>query len=300
MKRTLSLLLLLLTLTACSAPAAPAAEEEAVMESQPVVESADSVNLPDGALGTMDNPWLVGADDPSSVEVIVVNGGLFVIGDGEMQDYPDPTQRPWHSIIRSLDALNISGAHVGQNAFRDFGLDSEESTMFFLSDGIRSIGDSAFENAVIDDLNIPASVTEIGSRAFANVCVDRIFFGGKPVIAEDAFTGMTAFAHIISGTGWQETDKRSYGGQLDYVTEYNFSYTMMVDGEERGFGTYTLTEGDLFTFNAMDEVSEDECQFLHYELVDGSIPLFQPEEPVIELTMKENVTVAVYYKSKQQ
>lgn len=302
MKYCLLLLLVICMLTACTtAPAAPTTEKEIPVVTEAEVETTvfdNPVGPAPGEPGSEENPWLVGAKNPGDIEVMIVSNGMFVFGDGPMMDFPDPAQRPWHHLIRTLESVNISGSHIGQNAFLDFGIDAE-STMFFLSDGITSIGESAFENAVIDQLNIPQSVTEISSRAFANITADCIFFGSKPVIAEDAFTGTTATAFVIPSTGWQEADRRSYGGNLDYINEFNFFYRLIVDGEEIGYGSYTLAVGNTLRFNAMDEVGEDDCKFLYYELTEGEIPLFDPKEPIINMSLKEDVSVIIHYQSKR-
>lgn len=308
MKYLLPFLLIICMLTACTAaPAVPAAENDVPVITQaetettafdnPPIDNPNFVTPAPGEPGSEDNPWLVGAKNPGDVEAMIVENCLFVFGYGPMQDFPDPSLRPWHSFIRSLSGLNVSGTHIGQNAFLDFGVEAE-STNFYLSDGITSIGEGAFENAVMEQLHIPESVTEIGSRAFANITAYCIYFGGKPLIAEDAFAGTSAMTFVIPSTGWQEADKRSYGGNLDYTNEFNFSYRLMVDGEEIGFGVWTLPEGQTLLFNAMDEVREDDCKFLYYELTEGKIPLFNPNEQVIDMPLEEDITVIIHYQSK--
>lgn len=57
------------------------------------------------------------------------------------------------------------------------------------SNGLASIGKSAFKDGFADNMNIPESVTEIGGLAFSGNSMRSLVIGGNPNVGSNAFSG---------------------------------------------------------------------------------------------------------------
>lgn len=86
-----------------------------------------------------------------------------------------------------------------------------------LPDGIETIHSFAFVNAEIDTLRIPASVTEIGRKAFFKAKINNLVFEGKWTdgIDPEAFTGMQCKGSIRFNDNAQNI--KSYNNLLEAV-----------------------------------------------------------------------------------
>lgn len=111
-----------------------------------------------------------------------------------------------------------------------------------LTDALMEIGDKAFEGCNLSMLDMPAGVTRIGSRAFAdNQRLKNVYFmGDAPGIAADAFTGVSATVHYMAdNVTWTADLQQSYGGYLTWQTD---GYS-----GECGYATTWKLEGNTLT-----------------------------------------------------
>lgn len=122
-------------------------------------------------------------------------GKLTISGTGSMYDYSEESRPPWYNYKSNIGFIVIEP-------------------------GVTSIGDYAFdyfENC--RNPAIPASVTSIGKRAFANVYLIstlayHIYFeGDAPEIAEDAFYNTKVNCYTQN---WSEESKQNYGGTITW------------------------------------------------------------------------------------
>lgn len=158
---------------------------------------------------------------------------LIIVGKGDMYDYAY-MDAPWYSVkIRAIQ----------------------------LSERITRIGSFAFLDALIDEVNIPDGVKEIGSGAFENCRDLEAIFVPPSVtrIEEDAFSGCQKVSSIKGMQGVKEIGREafSYCGKL---TEIRLSDSISEIGSE-AFGyckgltevrlpqneEYTVVSGKLFS-----------------------------------------------------
>lgn len=283
-------LIMIFALAACAAPDEPA-DTDAVISGS----------------GTEEDPWLCGATKDDDVRVFVTESGLYVNGDGKMMDFENPADRPWNDMINDAEDISVFDAmeYIGRNAFKDAGLNCDYVNIF-LGEGIKNIGDSAFENAKIafDDgefcfdgiVTIPESVETIGSRAFAGSNVNMIYFDGVPQIADDAFEGVEGTAYFRNNSGWDDANKLSYGGELTYKTLYAFSYIDDYGTDEMsGEGTVYVPEDENLYYNANDYVDDENYGFMRYEVLSGDLTVDDPANPELNIALTGDVQVKIIY-----
>ena len=120
---------------------------------------------------------------------------LTISGTGPMYDYSEENRPPWYNYKGYINYLVIEP-------------------------GVTSIGDYAFDYfRNCRNPAIPASITSIGKRAFANVYLKstlayHIYFeGDAPEIAEDAFYNTKVNCYTQN---WSEESKQNYGGTITW------------------------------------------------------------------------------------
>lgn len=117
------------------------------------------------------------------------NNRLTISGTGPMYDYSEENPAPWK----------------GKNVY-----------FCTVNKGVTSIGEYAFLGGNEGDLkiDISATVTQIGHKAFANRRCIIYYFGGAMEIAEDACLNGSGTAFYV--TGWEEADCQGYGGKYTW------------------------------------------------------------------------------------
>ena len=256
--------------------------------------------------GTEEDPWICGNTADDDVRVYIVESSLIVDGDGEMKNYDDPADRPWHKQIGDISDISIFGAlkYIGKNAFNGAGANlGDEYVYLFLSDGIEAIGESAFEDVKFsfdsDDfhfseiITIPESVVRIDASAFANSHPDEIYINGAPEVIESAFEGNTSTVYVRNGSGFECLP---YGGELTYKTLYAFNYEDDYGTDEiTGAGTEYIPEGETATYDANSYISDESYVFDHYEVVSGDIQIADPANPELSFVITGDVSIKIVY-----
>lgn len=75
-----------------------------------------------------------------------------------------------------------------------------------LEDGVTSIGDSAFLGTAITEIDIPASVTEVGNWAFANcTSLKKVTLHGQTTLIRTVFPGANALEELVIADGAEIT-----------------------------------------------------------------------------------------------
>ena len=243
-------------------------------------------------------PWFVGASAEDEVYASCEEGAIMITGSGRMADFDDLADRPWNDAAETVWNIMIDTTvtYIGKNAFN--GLGGEDPVYVSLDEGLLEIGESAFENISTGEedycFNIPATVTAIGSRAFAGVtATDFAFFGDCPEIADDAFAGVTAAVSVVNGTDWTEEDMKDYGGSLTYQTLFTIriieEYTDDTTGE-----SIMYAPGGEIEFSLAN--TWDGYAFKSFEVLEGTLPddidLTNPE---VKFNICDNVILKVYY-----
>ena len=121
--------------------------------------------LPTVALATGTTPITGTCGDNMTWSLDTTTGAFTVIGIGEMRDYINNTERPWHNYIDSIKSIVISDGvtSVGRNAF----MNCEELASVALPNTITSIGRNSFYGChSLSSITLPTSVTSIGANAF--------------------------------------------------------------------------------------------------------------------------------------
>ena len=272
-----------------------------------VTAAPDDVLLMDDAeLDDYEEPpvlgeWQVGATKKDDIVATWTEGTIWFEGTGKMKDYAKPEDRPWNDIIGTISFVMFGDGieNIGKNAFVGMGTGFEEewetADFFFPIDGaLTTIGESAFENAKLYNLNtIPDTVKEIKSKAFANSGLSEIHFNeAAPVIADDAFEGCTGTFHVAYQSQFDIT--KSYGGDFTIDTLYKLTTYTFYDNEEMGSGTSYIPEGDDIDYFA--DSFDDGYGFDHYAVESGNFHIENPKDPLLSGTLSDNVVIDVYYK----
>ena len=301
MKKLAALILVLtmvLSLCACGG-AAPEAKKDDAPEQPQAAESAAQPEI--SGSGTEDDPWCVGADKPEDVTVFVTDGTLWISGSGRMRDFESVEDRPWDGIIGELTYVFVADCveHIGARAFMGAGRDADDFDLGFFSENLLSIGESAFEGANFSFyviVTIPESVESIGPRAFAGCPLTDIYIDGTPDIADDAFAGVTSRVSVRYGSGWDESNMLPYGGELEYIMTYPVRYVDDYGTDEiTAEGTAFVPEGELFEYDAVAYLSEEDYHFVRYELISGELDIADPTDPVISSPVSGLVELKVIY-----
>jgi uncharacterized repeat protein (TIGR02543 family) len=141
--------------------------------------------------------------------------------------------------LNMLSSVTYNGVDYKVTRARNLGGDYIENLT--LSDNLIEISDSAFESNSIHTLVIPATVTTIGTRAFANNFVVSVAFLGAPP---------TTFAPV--GTTVFGVDGSSFGGPTGLTITYpwEFDSSKFVGGYTAGtWKGYTTTTQVPLTFD---------------------------------------------------
>ena len=120
---------------------------------------------------------------------------LTILGTGEMADYAEPDEVPWHSECESITraVLGEGVTRIGNLAF----VECRNMTGVSLPDSLTAIGNHAFDYCpALADVPLPGNLTEIGACAF------RFCSSLKEIIFPEGLKelGLQAFAHCTALT----------------------------------------------------------------------------------------------------
>ena len=142
----------------------------------------------------------------------VVDGVLTISGTGDMYDYSSENPAPWTNVLREI-IIEPGVTSIGDYAFHHvegnitFTKDPDTGEWIVakgpvevvsIPEGMRRIGERAFAHVHIEEIEIPATVTEIESDAFAG-CIflkKAVFLGAPETIGIHAF-GTSGLEEII-------------------------------------------------------------------------------------------------------
>ena len=111
--------------------------------------------------------WAQVAWPSGDCTVTLNNGTLTVSGNGAMDEYANPSDRPWENNSGDITSVVVESGvtSVGLNAFND----CSSLTSITLPEGLTAIGDLAFNGcSSLQSITIPSTVTSIGGMAFYN------------------------------------------------------------------------------------------------------------------------------------
>lgn len=143
-----------------------------------------------GGLSMQANAATVSGTCGDNLTWTLEENNLVISGTGPMFDYTQENPAPW----------------ANQNVYN-----------CTIENGVTSIGDYAFfsDSWAGLKIDIAASVTRIGHKAFGERQSIICFMGDAVEIADDAFENGYGDAFYI--TGWNESDLQSYGGNFRWV-----------------------------------------------------------------------------------
>ena len=120
-------------------------------------------------------------------------GVLTISGSGVIPDY-SAGSAPWNELSFNTVVIDKGVTGIGGYAFNQ----KEELLSIYIPDGVKKIGESAFEGSGLISVTVPGSVEEIGNYSFhdcANLTSVTVSEGVK-IIGERAFQGCTTLAYI--------------------------------------------------------------------------------------------------------
>ena len=109
--------------------------------------------------------WAQGPWTSGDCTVTLNNGTLTVSGNGAMDEYANPSDRPWDDNKGDITSVVVESGvtSVGMAAFIDF----STMTSVTLPEGLTAIGAGAFYScSSLQSISIPSTVTSIGASAF--------------------------------------------------------------------------------------------------------------------------------------
>lgn len=252
--------------------------------------------------GTQFYPWNVSASTEDNVTAYYMYDSLYVGGTGNMCDFASLADRPWNDLAPTIDSIffddGVTG--IGSLAFAGFGSglvdDGFTYVGVYMPETIETIGDSAFAGARLgDDMFFYENVRSIGSRAFADTGLETvIFFCDAPSIAADAFSGVTAAAYALFGSSWTNEQMLDYGGSLTWKPVYRVYVDVDYGTEDMsGSSTIHILDGELFEYDADYDCSDD-CEFVSWELVAGTLDIGDGTSPYISGYLCDNVQLVLH------
>ena len=124
----------------------------------------------------------------------------------------------------------------------------------------------------MDTVIIGDGVTSVGKGAFADCSgVKKVTFeGDAPAIADDAFTGVTAYARYNVDGGWDGTNMLDYGGKLIWIPDNARSYGKCGDDLywmlSRDYVLSVFGTGDMYDYLTEDEDEEEVAPWYGYRI----------------------------------
>ena len=132
---------------------------------------------------------------PESNPYLVIDAyGVLYSADGKQLIYCSPS-----NVITDTYIVPDTVTSIEDNALVSFG-EFQGDTVLVLPEGLLSIGENALQGAYLKSLTIPASVQEIGAKAFENMkSLETITFAENSLLARignDAFSGCNKLTAI--------------------------------------------------------------------------------------------------------
>lgn len=122
--------------------------------------------------------------EANSIKKVEFNGTETIIGEKAFKDTNNLTE------LENMNAVVTIGNYAFQNA---------ALLQLEIPSTLKTIGDGAFMNTKLSKVSIPTNVTKIGSKAFGNMTAFvSAVFEGTPQVAGDAFKDSAAMKHIIA------------------------------------------------------------------------------------------------------
>lgn len=101
-----------------------------------------------------------------------LKNALWIVGDGDMGDYSSFSKTPWSKADKLVNYV-------------------------YIEDGVTSVGDNAFANVNVAEVDIPSTVTSLGRRAFSGSIISSISLPDAITeISEEAFSGCNYLNNI--------------------------------------------------------------------------------------------------------
>lgn len=247
--------------------------------------------------GTQEDPWLVGSPEESGVRIYTAETALIAEGEGEMMDFREGDVLPWTAILPEMECFFWDSGITSVGAYSFCGMGREEmGVSVYFPEELRTIGAGAFENTYFDyNLTIPESVETVESRAFAGASMGDCELEGNPHIAENAFVGAEVTVKGRSAMGWTAEAPAFCKDGVTWEIQHTFSYEVDYGTEEMGMsGAIYLSEDDEYQVDAVLDFAQDGYHFVHYELVEGDLPMEDPTCALLKLHLTGDVRVRVY------
>ena len=153
----------------------------------------------------------------------LADGVLTISGEGEMEEYGEDSDAPWHESADTITEIVIERGitHIGAQAF-----DACSVVSVSIGETVETIGKNAFQDCKeLKELVIPASVTSIGEDIFASSPkVADVYFGGTKAAWEELKCEVPegGFVHYNTTTvagHWETKTVESTCEALGYTAE---------------------------------------------------------------------------------
>ena len=170
----------------------------------------------------------------------VADGVLIISGAGAMEDFESFSQAPWYDLASDITAVVIESGvtHVGSYTMENAG----NLTSVTIEEGVQTIGSKAFRNCGLETVTVPASVTELGNKAFGDNDCDITVLSRDCVIGDDAL-GYGTVRGYYGSTAWVYARE----GEMEFVSldgVVPVSGIIFPDANFRAYVNETLAGGD--------------------------------------------------------
>jgi len=181
---------------------------------------------------------------------------LEISGTGAMYDYTS-NSRPWKDFAISEIKIHEGCTYIGVNAFINM---KSLTTIHYLPESVKEIGDGAFANTLITSIDLPDDIERIGNAAFQsctylkNVYLDNC--RKLEEIGESAFEGCP-----LKYTYFEMPENVRIVGRMAFLNSiFSKSFTLNEKIEEIGSWAFTQCDaGTLRIPNSMKKIAS--CAF---------------------------------------
>ena len=193
--------------------ASNAFEGDEISASYPLLDDTWTAQKRQNYGGTIDWYWFISGNYEKNVYWDIADGHLSIYNfeGGIISDAASASDYPWYVYRDSITGVYISAKNVPAHMVEGY--------------------------PALTSVNINGEVAEVHTRAFANCAklTNIQFNGNAPVIAADAFYGVTASVETPGDDAtWTDTVKQNYGGNLTWREEHQ----IIDEGEFEGVQWY--------------------------------------------------------------
>ena len=161
-----------------------------------------------------------------------LKNALWIVGEGNMGDYSSFSQTPWSKANRLVNYV-------------------------YIEDGVTSVGDNAFANVNVAEVDIPSTVTRLGRRAFSGSIISSVSLPDAITeIPEEAFSGCNYLTNVRLPKNVETIGDMAFNGckkaslsstkKLRHIGNYAFQFcnvTTWTDSEVlESIGMYAFTD----------------------------------------------------------